>query len=94
MYDFPFPNAQQLKRLPQVTVAHTNKSIDLSKMEVAMLQRLEMNLESAGIIPKAGSAAQGFVIHGTPSDDAMHYEKSSYTITKASQNLVYTKCRR
>lgn len=94
MYDFPFPSAQQLKRLPQVTVAHTNKSIDISKREVAMLQRLEMNLESAGITPKAGSAAQGFAIHGTASDEAIRYEKSSYIITKASQYLVYTKCRR
>lgn len=94
MYDFPFPSAAQLKRLPQVTAAHTNRSIEISKLEVAMLQRLEMNLESAKITPKAGSAAQGLVIHGAVSDDAMHYEKSSYIITKASQNLVYTKCRR
>lgn len=94
MYDFPFPSAEQLKRLPHVTVEQTNKSLDLSKLQVAMFQRLEMNLEYAGITPKAGSAAQGLAIHGAASDDAMHYEKSSYTITKASQNLVYTKCRR
>ncbi|KAJ0177820.1 hypothetical protein K1T71_006693 [Dendrolimus kikuchii] len=94
MYDFPFPSAEMLKRLPQVTVAQTNKSISLSKLEVSLLERLEINLEAAEIIPKFGSAAQGLNIHGCASADAMHYEKSSLIITKASQNLVYTRCRR
>ncbi|KAL0832124.1 hypothetical protein ABMA28_001591 [Loxostege sticticalis] len=94
MYDFPFPSAEMLKRIPTVTVAHTNKSIDVSKLGVAMLQRLENNLENAGVTPKAGSPAQGFAIFGYPSDDAMHYEQSSMVVTKASQNLVYTRCGR
>ncbi|XP_028168588.1 peroxidase-like isoform X1 [Ostrinia furnacalis] len=94
MYDFPFPSAQMLKRIPPVTAAHTNKSINVSKLGVAMLQRLENNLESAGVTPKAGSPAQGFAILGYPSSDAMHYEQSSMVVTKASQNLVYTRCGR
>lgn len=94
MYDFPFPSAEMLKRLPPITTLHTNRSIQISKLEVSMLERLEINLQSAGISPKTGSAARGLVIDGYVSDDAMHYEKSSLTITKASQNLVYTRCRR
>lgn len=94
MYDFPFPSAEMLKRLPHVTGLHKNKSVSLSKLEVSMLERLELNLQAAGITPKSCSTAQGLAIHGQASDDAMHYEKSSMTITKASQNLVYTRCRR
>lgn len=94
MYDFPFPNAQMLKKLPPVTSVHTNKSIAISKMTVSMLQRLEDNLAASGITPKAGSPGKGLLIHGYPSDDAMHYEKSSIIITKASQNLVVTRCTR
>ncbi|XP_026731939.1 peroxidase-like isoform X1 [Trichoplusia ni] len=94
MYDFPFPSAEMLRRLPAVTATHTNRSVQISKFEVSMLERLELNLKSAGITPKTGSAARGLVIDGYASDDAMHYEKSSMTITKASQNLVYTRCRR
>ncbi|CAG9135347.1 unnamed protein product [Plutella xylostella] len=94
MYDFPFPSAQMLKRLPPVTTAQTNKSITISKMTISMLKRLEENLDVSGIKPKPGSAAQGLLINGYPSDDAMHYEKSSMTITKASQNLVVTRCTR
>ncbi|XP_023933908.2 peroxidase isoform X1 [Bicyclus anynana] len=92
MYDFPFPSAQMLKRLPPVTTAHTNKSINFSKLSISMLERLEDNLDISGIKPKAGSAALGLAIHGSPSVDAMKYEKSSMTITKASQNLVWTRC--
>lgn len=94
MYDFPFPSAEMLKRLPHVTAAHINRSIDVSKLGVAMLQRLENNLESAGVTPKAESPAQGLAIFGYPSDDAMHYEQSSMVVTKASQNLMYTRCGR
>lgn len=94
MYDYPFPSAQMLKRLPPVTAAHTNKSIAISKLTVSMLKRLEDNLGAAGISPKPGSPAQGLLIHGYPSEDAMHYEQSSLTITKASQNLVVTRCTR
>lgn len=94
MYDFPFPSAEMLKRIPPVTAMQTNKSINLSKLEVSLLERLEINLEAAGIVPNSGSAAQGLDIHGRASGDAMHYEKSSLIITKASQNLVYTRCRR
>lgn len=92
MYDFPFPSAEMLKRLPPVKAEHTNRSIAISKMTVNMLERLEENLEISGIKPKPGSAAQGLAIHGYPSDDAMKYEKSSMTITKASQNLVWSRC--
>ncbi|XP_022826385.1 peroxidase-like [Spodoptera litura] len=94
MYDYPFPSAEMLRRLPPVTALHTNRSIRISKLEVSMLERLEINLQSAGITPKAGSAALGLAIDGSVSENAMHYEKSSMTITKASQNLVYTRCRR
>lgn len=94
MYDYPFPSAEMLKRLPPVTAVHTNRSIDFSKMGVNMLRRLETNLQSAEIYPKSGSASHGLVIEGSASDDAMHYEKSSMIITRASQNLVYDRCRR
>lgn len=94
MYDFPFPSAQMLKRLPPVTASHTNKSINLSKFSISMLERLEQNLEATGIKPTPGSAAQGLAIQGYPSKEAMKYEKSSMTITKASQNLVWTRCTR
>ncbi|XP_046967176.1 peroxidase-like [Vanessa cardui] len=94
MYDFPFPSAQMLKKLPPVTTEHTNKSITTSKLSVSMLERLEQNLNWAGIKPQSGSAAQGLSIHGLPSNDAMKYEKSSMIISKASQNLVWTKCTR
>ncbi|XP_041988784.1 peroxidase-like isoform X2 [Aricia agestis] len=92
MYDFPFPSAHMLKRLPPVTAAHTNKSIDMGKFSVAMLDRLEANLEASGIKPKPGSPAQGLAIQGYPSNDALKYEKSSMVITKASKNLVATRC--
>ncbi|CAH2085530.1 unnamed protein product [Euphydryas editha] len=92
MYDFPFPNPQMLKRLPHITVQHTNKSISISKLSVSMLERLEENLNMAGIKPQSGSPAQGLSIYGLPSSVAMKYEKSSMIITKASQNLVWTKC--
>ncbi|XP_045523859.1 peroxidase-like isoform X1 [Pieris brassicae] len=94
MYDFPFPSAEMLKKLPPITAANTNKSISISKMTVAMLERLEDNLEASGIKPKQGSAAQGLALTGLPSKDAMKYEKSSMTITKASQNLIWTRCSR
>lgn len=94
MYDFPFPSAEMLRRLPPVTALHTNRSIRISKLEVAMLERLEMNLQSAGISPRTVSPAQGLAIDGSVSNNAMQYEKSSLIITKASQNLVYTRCRR
>lgn len=94
MYDFPFPSAEMLKKLPPVTSAHTNKSISISKLTVSMLERLEDNLVASGITPKSGSAGQGLAIQGYPSEDAMHYEKSSIIITKASQNLVWTRCTR
>ncbi|XP_045496325.1 peroxidase-like isoform X1 [Colias croceus] len=94
MYDFPFPSADNLKRLPPVTAVHTNKSINFSKMSIAMLERLEDNLEASGIKPQPGSAAQGLAIAGFPCSDAMRYEKSSMTISKASQNLVWTRCTR
>ncbi|KAM3967062.1 salivary peroxidase/catechol oxidase isoform 2-T2 [Aphomia sociella] len=94
MYDFPFPSSEMLRRLPTVTAAHTNRSIGVSKLSVAMLERLETNLQSAGITPKVGSAAKGLAILGSPSGDAMHYEESSMIITKASQNLVHTRCGR
>ncbi|KAJ8719042.1 hypothetical protein PYW07_016598 [Mythimna separata] len=94
MYDFPFPSAEMLRRLPPVTALHTNRSIRISKLEVSMLERLELNLQSAGISPRTVSPAKGLAIDGAVSDNAMQYEKSSLTITKASQNLVYTRCRR
>lgn len=94
MYDFPFPSADMLKRLPHVTTMHMNRSIEISNLQVSMMKRLEMNLQSAGITPRTGSAAYGLVIEGSVSEDAMHFEKSSMIITKASQNLAYTKCRR
>lgn len=94
MYDFPFPSADMLKRLPHITASQTNKSIAISKLQISMLERFEKNLEASEITPKVGSAAQGLAIHGHASDDAMHYEKSSMTITKASQNLVHTRCTR
>lgn len=94
MYDFPFPSAEMLKRLPPVTSAQTNKSIDISKLGVNLLARLELNIQAAGVTPKSGSSAQGLAIFGFPSDDAMRYEKSSMILTKASQNLVYTRCGR
>ncbi|CAF4829679.1 unnamed protein product [Pieris macdunnoughi] len=94
MYDFPFPSAEMLKKLPHITPANTNRSISISKMTVAMLERLEDNLEASGIKPIQGSAAQGLAIIGLPSKEAMKYEKSSMTITKASQNLVWTRCTR
>ncbi|XP_050665220.1 peroxidase-like isoform X1 [Leptidea sinapis] len=94
MYDFPFPSATMLKKIPPVTVAQTNKSIDISKMTVAMLQRLEENLNLAGVKPKSGSPAQALAIAGLPSNDAMKYEKSSMMISKASLNLVWTRCMR
>ncbi|KAI5631374.1 peroxidase domain-containing protein [Phthorimaea operculella] len=92
MYDFPFPSADKLRKLPPVTATHTNRSISISKFSVDLLNGLEVNLRSAGITPKPGSAAKALAIEGMPSDDAMHYEKSSMIITKASQNLVYTRC--
>ncbi|XP_073952337.1 salivary peroxidase/catechol oxidase-like isoform X2 [Choristoneura fumiferana] len=94
MYDFPFPSAEMLKRLPPITGAHTNRSISISKLAVSMLERLEQNLNAAGITPKAESAGKGLMIQGFASDDAMMYEKSSMIITKASQNLVVTRCTR
>lgn len=94
MYDYPFPSADMLRRLPTVTAAHTNRSISISKWSVSMLQRFEENLEAAGIRPNPGSAAKGLTIEGYASEDAMHYEKSSMIITKASQNLVATRCTR
>lgn len=92
MYDFPFPTATMLKRLPPVTPEHINHSIDISKFTISMLKRLEDNLNYAGVAPKHGSSAQGLLIDGYPTADAMHYEKSSMIITKASQNLVVTRC--
>ncbi|XP_068625509.1 peroxidase-like isoform X2 [Battus philenor] len=94
MYDFPFPSAEMLKRLPPVTSAYTNKSIGFSKMTVELLERFENNLQGAMITPKQGTAAQAFAIQGRPSNEAMHYEKSSTIITKASQNLIWTRCTR
>lgn len=94
MYDFPFPSAEMLKKLPPITGQHTNRSLGISKMTVNMLERLEENLEISGIKPKPGSTAQGLAILGRPSNDAMKYEKSSMTITKASQNLVWSRCTR
>lgn len=77
-----------------MTALHTNRSIRISKLEVSMLERLERNLQSAGISPRTDSPALGLAIDGAVSDNAMQYEKSSMTITKASKNLVYTRCRR
>lgn len=94
MYDFPFPSAEMLKRLPPVTSSHTNRSIEVSKLGVAMLARLELNIQNAGVTPKNGSPAQGLAILGYPSEDAMRYEQSSMIVTKASQNLVHTRCGR
>lgn len=94
MYDFPFPSAEMLKKLPPVTTEHTNRSLAISKMTVGMLERLESNLKVSGIKPNLGSTAQGLVIQGYPSNDAMKYEKSSMIITKASQNLVWSRCTR
>lgn len=92
MYDFPFPSAEMLKRIPPVTTAHTNGSVDYSKRIVGMLERYEHNLQVAMVSPKQGSAAQAFAIQGRPSSEAMHYEKSSMIITKASQNIMWRKC--
>ncbi|XP_045535396.1 peroxidase isoform X2 [Papilio machaon] len=92
MYDFPFPSAEMLRRIPPVTTAHTNGSVDYSKKIVGMLERYEHNLQAAMVTPKQGSAAQAFAIQGRPSSEAMHYEKSSMIITKASQNLMWRKC--
>lgn len=94
MYDFPFPSAEMLKKIPPITAEHTNKSINFSKMSVAMLERLEDNLQASGIKPRQGSAGQVLLIQGYPSAEAMKYEKSSTIITKASQNLVWTRCTR
>ncbi|GBP26022.1 Peroxidase [Eumeta japonica] len=94
MYDFPFPSAQVLRRIPAVTAANANRSIDISKFSVSLLERLEDNLCNSDVTPKKGSAAQGLLIQGYPSGDAMHYEKSSMIVTKASQNLVVTRCTR
>lgn len=94
MYDFPFPSADMLKRLPAVTAVQTNRSIDFSKMNIDMLETLETNLQSAEISPRLGSVSHGLAIEGSTSDDAMHYDKSSLIITKASQNLVYRTCAR
>ncbi|XP_013173904.1 PREDICTED: peroxidase-like isoform X2 [Papilio xuthus] len=92
MYDFPFPSAEMLRRIPPVTTAHTNGSVDYSKKIVGMLERYEQNLQAAMVTPKQGSAAQAFAIQGRPSSEAMRYEKSSMIITKASQNLMWRKC--
>lgn len=92
MYDYPFPTAAMLRRLPPITTSQTNRSIAISKFTVSMLRRLEENLHNAEVAPKHGSSAQGLLIQGYPSEDAMHYEKSSMIITKASQNLVNTRC--
>lgn len=94
MYDFPFPSADMLRKLPPITSAHTNRSLSMSKLQVSMLERFEKNLEAAEIIPLAGSVAHGLAIDGLATSNAMHYEKSSMIITKASKNLVYTKCER
>ncbi|CAB3250755.1 unnamed protein product [Arctia plantaginis] len=94
MYDFPFPSAEILKKLPPVTTMNMNRSLEISNLQVSMMKRFEMNLKSAGISPRTGSAAHGLVIEGSVSGDAMHYEKSSMIIIKASQNLAYTKCKR
>ncbi|CAH2040567.1 unnamed protein product, partial [Iphiclides podalirius] len=92
MYDFPFPSAEMLKKLPPVTAANTNSSIAFSKMSVSMMERFERNLQGANITPKQGSAAQAFAIQGRPSADAMRYEMSSMIITKATQHLGWSKC--
>lgn len=81
-----------LKKLPPITPAQTNRSVEFSKTVVSKLKRLEDGLNAAGIKPKHGSSGQGLFIEGYPAEDAMHYEKSSTIITKASQNLVYTRC--
>lgn len=83
-----------LKKLPTITAADTNRSISMSKLVISMLDRLETNLDAAEIRPKQGSAAQGLAIDGLPSNNAMKYEMSSAIITKASQQLVWTKCAR
>ncbi|XP_075976370.1 salivary peroxidase/catechol oxidase-like isoform X2 [Anticarsia gemmatalis] len=94
MYDYPFPSAEMLRKLPPVTSTHTNRSIEISKLQVSLMKRFETNLESAGITPKTGTPSHGLVLDGSVSDDAMHYQKSSLIIKKASENLVYTRCRR
>ncbi|CAG9579728.1 unnamed protein product [Danaus chrysippus] len=94
LYDYPFPSAQMLKKLPTITAADTNRSISMSKLVISMLDRLETNLDAAEIRPKQGSAAQGLAIDGFPSNNVMKYEMSSAIITKASQQLVWTKCAR
>lgn len=94
MYDFPFPSAANLKKLPAVTPADTNHSISFSKLSVDKLERLENNLRDSGIVANSGSSARGLAIQGYPSDDAMHYDKSSLIVTKASQDLVWKKCKR
>lgn len=94
MYDFPFPSAANLKRLPAVTPADTNHSISFSKMAIEKLNRLEDNLRDTGIVANPGSTARGLAIHGYPSDDAMHYDKSSLIVTRASKDLVWRKCKR
>lgn len=94
MYDFPFPSAANLKRLPAVTPADTNHSISFSKLSIDKLERLEDNLRDSGIVAYLGSTARGLAIQGYPSGDALHYDKSSLTVTKASQDLVWRKCKR
>lgn len=88
MYDFPFPSPKILKRLRPITADDINRAISLSKFSVSSLARLEENLSE----PDSGSAAQGLSICGLPSQEAMNYYKSSLTITKASQNLIYSNC--
>lgn len=92
MYDFPFPSADMLKRLPPITTACANKSIDFSQRTVSMMERFEMNLLNARITPKPGSAAQAFAIQGRPSAEAMQNYKSSMIITRATQNLGWSRC--
>lgn len=92
MYDFPFPSADNLKRLPAVTTVDTNRSISVSKFSVDKLDRFEENLRDSGIVANPGTIARALAIHGYPSDDARHYDVSSLIITKASMDLVWRKC--
>lgn len=93
-YDFPFPNAEVLKKLPVIKDKHINQSLTFGQNSVNMLWRLEENLVNSGIAVQQDSPTYGQVITHSPTDEAQHIYKHSALITKASNNLINLYCER
>lgn len=91
-YDYPFPNAQLLKKLPGIKKKDVNQSLTVAQFSVEGKKRWEENLGRSGITVKKGSPAHGMLIDGYPTDEAMRYNRQSSILSMASYNLAYDTC--